>query len=49
MRTGYSTDLTDAEWNLILPFLPPLTGAGAPRTVDFLYCAPKTGRKGEWK
>ena len=35
MRTGYSTDLTDAEWAIIQPHLPPLTGAGAPRTVKF--------------
>lgn len=35
MRTGYPTDLTDAEWDIVQPFLPPLTGAGAPRTVDF--------------
>ena len=34
MRTGYSTDLRDAEWALVQPFLPPLTGAGAPRTVN---------------
>jgi putative transposase len=35
MRTGYPTDLTDREWELVQPFLPPLTGAGAPRTVCF--------------
>ena len=34
MRTGYSTDLRDAEWALVQPFLPPLTGAGASRTVN---------------
>ena len=34
MRIGYSTDLRDAEWALVQPFLPPLTGAGAPRTVN---------------
>ena len=35
MRIGYATDLTDAEWELVRPHLPPLTGAGAPRTVNF--------------
>ena len=35
MRSGYATDLTEAEWELVQPFLPPLTGAGTPRTVDF--------------
>ena len=49
MRTGYDTDLTDAEWTLLQPHLPPLTGAGAPRTVDFrsvlnsLFYLNKTG------
>jgi len=35
MGRGYSTDRSDAEWDLVHPFLPPLTGAGAPRTVNF--------------
>ena len=35
MRIGYATDLTDFEWQLVEPHLPPLTGAGAPRTVSF--------------
>jgi putative transposase len=35
MRTGYPTDLTDAQWELLQPHLPPLTGAGAPRTTNF--------------
>ena len=35
MRTGYSTDLTDFEWTLVEPFLPPPIKAGAPRTVNF--------------
>ena len=49
MRTGYDTDLTDAEWTLLQPHLPPLTGAGVPRTVDFrsvlnsLFYLNKTG------
>ena len=29
----YGTDLTDAEWQLIAPFLAPAIGPGAPRTV----------------
>ncbi len=30
----YPTDTTDAEWQLIQPFLAPHVGPGAPRTVD---------------
>lgn len=30
----YPTDMTDAEWQLIAPYLAPPTGPGAPRTVD---------------
>jgi putative transposase len=30
----YPTDMTDAEWQLIVPYLAPHTGPGAPRTVD---------------
>ena len=30
----YGTDLTDAEWELIAPFLAPKAGPGAPRTVE---------------
>jgi putative transposase len=35
MRTGYPTDLTDDQWALVEPFLPPPIPAGARRTVDF--------------
>ena len=35
-QTGtYDSDLADAEWELLQPYLPPPTGAGAPRTVCF--------------
>ena len=30
----YATDMTDAEWMLIAPFLAPSAGPGAPRTID---------------
>ena len=30
----YPTDMTDAEWQVIEPFLAPHTGPGAPRTVE---------------
>ena len=30
----YPTDLTDAEWQLIQPFLAPTEGPGSPRTVE---------------
>ena len=35
MPTGYLTDLTDAQWQRIEPFLPPRIPAGAPRRVCF--------------
>ncbi len=30
----YPTDMTDAEWSVIAPFLAPKAGPGAPRTID---------------
>jgi len=30
----YPTDMTDAEWQVIAPFLAPHRGPGAPRTVE---------------
>ncbi len=30
----YPTDMTDAEWQVIAPFLAPHTGPGAPRMVE---------------
>ena len=33
-RRAYTTDLTDAEWELIAPFVLPETGGGRPRTTD---------------
>jgi putative transposase len=33
-RSTYDTDLTDDQWKILEPFLPPLTGAGRPRTTD---------------
>ena len=30
----YPTDLTDAEWQVIQPFVAPHDGPGAPRTVE---------------
>ena len=34
MRKPYSTDVTDEQWALLQPLLPPATPGGAPRTVD---------------
>jgi putative transposase len=34
-RKPYPSDLTDAEWVIIEPLLPPPVRAGAPRKVDF--------------
>jgi putative transposase len=33
-RKPYDSDLTDPEWALLQPLVPPPTGAGAPRTTD---------------
>src|SRR4051812_9367044 len=33
-RAAYPSDLTDAQWARIAPFMPPETGAGRPRTTD---------------
>jgi putative transposase len=34
MRKPYRSDLTDAQWELIQPLLPPAKSGGRPRTVD---------------
>jgi putative transposase len=34
MRKAYRSDLTDAQWELIQPLLPPAKSGGRPRTVD---------------
>ncbi len=34
MRKPYPTDLTDEQWALLLPLIPPAKAGGAPRTVD---------------
>ena len=33
-RKPYESDLSDAEWALLRPLLPPAVAAGAPRTTD---------------
>src|SRR5262245_53350412 len=33
-RTRYRSDLTDEQWHLLAPLLPPPVPAGAPRTTD---------------
>jgi putative transposase len=33
-RTPYRSDLTDEQWHLLAPWLPPPVPAGAPRTTD---------------
>jgi putative transposase len=35
VRRLYDTDLTDAQWAILAPLLPPPTGAGRPRKTDF--------------
>ena len=34
-RKSYPSDLNDAQWALIEPFLPPPLSVGAPRKTDF--------------
>jgi putative transposase len=34
-REPYPSDLTDVEWAIIEPLLPPPVPAGAPRKVNF--------------
>ncbi len=36
-NTTYDTDLTDAQWALIAPFLPPPDTSGAPRTTNMRH------------
>jgi putative transposase len=33
-RRAYPTDLTDAQWEILRPLLPPAPGGGRPRTTD---------------
>jgi putative transposase len=34
LRPAYDSDLTDAQWGVLQPLLPPVVPAGAPRTTD---------------
>src|SRR2546426_930809 len=46
MRRSYRSDLTDAQWELIKPLLPPAKPGGRPRTVDLREGGKKVkGRK----
>jgi putative transposase len=48
-RCLHDTDLTDAQWEILRPFLPPACGAGRPRTTDLrgvinaILYTPRTG------
>ena len=48
-RKTYSTDLTDAEWAILEPLIPPAKSGGHPRTTDMrqvcnaIYYQLKTG------
>lgn len=33
-KLRYESDLTDGEWELVAPLIPPAKHGGAPRTVD---------------
>jgi putative transposase len=33
-RAAYPTDLTDAQWEMIRPLIPPARAGGRPRTAD---------------
>jgi len=48
-RTAYPTNLTDAEWRILEPLIPPAKAGGHPRTTDMravcdaIYYQLKTG------
>jgi len=33
-RQSYPTDLTDAQWAIVEPLIPPAKSGGRPRTID---------------
>lgn len=49
MKIGYPSDLSDREWEIISPLLPPAKSGGRPRTTDLrkvcdgIYYHLKTG------
>jgi putative transposase len=34
MEPSYPTDMSDEQWELLLPLLPPAKAGGRPRSVD---------------
>ena len=50
--TRYASDLTDREWELVVPYLPPPKAIGRPRTTDLrevfnaILCAASRGFRG---
>lgn len=49
MRKRYPSDLTDEQWQVIQPLLPPAKPGGRPRSIDLrevvntLFCQVRTG------
>ncbi len=37
-RKSYSTDLSDSEWAILAPLIPPAKCGGHPRTTDMRSC-----------
>src|SRR5438132_12140693 len=54
MRKAYRSDLTDEQWAIIKPLLPPAKSGGRPRTVDLrevvntLFYQARTGVQWEY-
>jgi putative transposase len=54
MRKPYRSDLTDAQWELVQPLIPPAKPGGRPRTVDMreivntLFYQARTGVQWEY-
>jgi transposase len=38
-RKAYKTDMTDAQWQILEPLIPPAKPAGHPRTVNMRSCS----------
>ena len=44
----YASDLTDAEWALVAPLIPPARRGGRPRDVDVRRKVPQVAFKPDW-
>ena len=50
MTLAYTTELTQAQWELLEYLLPPAKNTGRPRTVDLMSVVQAGGKdKGRWQ